>query len=79
MRDFNIAVQTIPRSVLASAFGFQPGGYFEIEAEDRSAVHISSSPLQAGTAATPQLPPSSTDPTIATEQPTLVAGAMANS
>lgn len=70
VRDFNIAVQTIPRSVLASAFGFQPGGYFEIEADDRAAVQISSSQLQAGSAATPQLPPSSTDATIATEQPT---------
>ncbi len=56
VRDYNMAVQTIPRSVLASAFGFRPAGYFELEADERAGVQISSNQLSAGTAPTPQLP-----------------------
>jgi len=59
VRDYNITVQTVPRSVLAHVFGFKPAGYFEIEADDRAAVQVPSSQLQAGTVAAHQLPSTS--------------------
>ncbi len=42
VRDYNIAVATIPRSWLAAALAYRPAGYFEIEADQRGPVPIAS-------------------------------------
>jgi LemA protein len=39
-RDFNIAIQTFPRNLLAGAFGFTPVTYFEVEEADREVPNV---------------------------------------
>jgi LemA protein len=41
VRDYDIAIQTFPRSVLARAFGFGPVGFFETDARHREAPPVS--------------------------------------
>lgn len=36
VRDYNIAIQTVPRNVLAGVFGFEPRDFFEADEDDRS-------------------------------------------
>jgi LemA protein len=40
-RDYNIALQTFPRNLLASTFNFTPVAFFEIEAVDREVPQVS--------------------------------------
>lgn len=41
VRDYNVAVQTLPRSLVAGALGFTPAGYFELESDGaRAAVPV---------------------------------------
>ena len=39
-RDYNIALQTFPRNLLAGAFGFTPVGFFEAEPEARAVTEV---------------------------------------
>jgi len=41
VRDYNVAIQTFPRSVLARAFGFSPVGFFETAAGGRDVPQVS--------------------------------------
>ena len=41
VRDYDVAIQTFPRSVLARAFGFDPVGFFEADAGHREATPVS--------------------------------------
>ncbi len=45
-RDYNTAIQTFPRTLIAGPFGFQPVAFFEAETTDRSVpiVDFGSSP-----------------------------------
>jgi len=40
VRDYNIAIQTFPRNVLAGMFNFREASYFEIEDESRSVPKV---------------------------------------
>jgi LemA protein len=40
-RDYNIAIQTFPRNLLAGAFGFRPVGFFTADAADREVPLVS--------------------------------------
>ena len=40
-RDYDIAIQTFPRSLLATAFGFHPVGFFETDAGARDVPQVS--------------------------------------
>jgi LemA protein len=39
-RDFNIAIQTFPRNVMAGAFGFTQVTYFEVEETDKEVPNV---------------------------------------
>jgi len=54
-RDYNIALQTFPRSLLAGAFGFRPVAFFEIGEADRAVPEVSFTTPPA--AAAPPTPP----------------------
>jgi LemA protein len=41
VRDYNTAIQTFPRSLIASSFGFQPAEYFEADEADRAVPQVS--------------------------------------
>jgi LemA protein len=51
-RDYNIALQTFPRNLIANSFGFQAVAYFETEEGDREVPQVS---FASGT--TPGMPP----------------------
>jgi LemA protein len=53
-RDYNVAIQTFPRSVLAGAFGFHPVNFFEVGEADRAVPSVSFAPPPA---AVPPSPP----------------------
>jgi LemA protein len=56
-RDYNIALQTFPRNLLAGALGFQAVGFFEIADSDRGVPEVSfGDPIGAATT-TPSGPP----------------------
>ncbi len=40
-RDFNVAIQTFPRNLLAGAFGFSPVGFFETDPAEREVPKVS--------------------------------------
>src|ERR1019366_60820 len=54
-RDFNISLQTFPRNVLASTFGFHPVGFFQTEEAERAVPEVSF--------ASPSVPPATTTAT----------------
>ena len=54
-RDYNVAIQTFPRSVLAGVFGFHPVNFFEVGEADRAVPSVSFAPPPA--AAVPPSPP----------------------
>jgi LemA protein len=54
-RDYNVAIQTFPRSVLAGTFGFHPVNFFEVGEADRDVPSVSFAPPPA--AAVPPTPP----------------------
>jgi LemA protein len=39
-RDYNIALQTFPRSLLAGPFGFHPAAFFQAEAAERATPEV---------------------------------------
>jgi len=39
-RDYNIALQTFPRNLLAGAFGFHAVGFFEADESDRAVPKV---------------------------------------
>jgi LemA protein len=41
VRDYNIAVQSFPRNVLAGMFGFRVGGFFQADDADRAVPQVS--------------------------------------
>jgi len=41
VRDYDVAIQTFPRSVLARAFGFRPADFFETDAGHRDVPSVS--------------------------------------
>ena len=53
-RDYNIALQTFPRNLLAESFGFHPVGFFEADQSDRAVPKVAfgdaspSGPPEAG-------------------------------
>ena len=54
-RDYNIAIQTFPRSLLAGTFGFHPVNFFEIGEVDRAVPEVNFTTPPA--AAVPPSPP----------------------
>jgi LemA protein len=40
VRDYNTAIQTVPRNIIASMFGFRPAEYFEAEDDARSVPKV---------------------------------------
>jgi LemA protein len=63
VRDYNIALQTFPRNVLAGAFGFHPFGFFEADESDRGVPKV-----QFGDGG-PSGPPAASDPQDGPPQP----------
>jgi len=55
VRDYNIALQTFPRNLLAGGFGFHPMAFFEAEETDRAVPQVSFQ--DPGAAAEPPGPP----------------------
>jgi LemA protein len=43
-RDYNSAIQTFPRTVIAGAFGFKAVSYFETDSEDREVPQLDFTP-----------------------------------
>ena len=64
-RDYNIALQTFPRNLLAGTFGFHPVGFFEADESDRAVPKV-----QFGDAATSG-PPAAGGPQDGPPQPGL--------
>ena len=58
VRDFNIALQTFPRNLLASAFGFHAAAFFEADGADREVPQVSF----GGTDAPPDAPSAPSGP-----------------
>lgn len=56
-RDFNIALQTFPRNLLAGTLGFHPVGFFQTDEAERAVPEVSFAPPSAAPAATPSGPP----------------------
>ncbi|MCW2543661.1 MAG: hypothetical protein JWM40_1213 [Frankiales bacterium] len=60
-RDFNIAVQSFPRNLIAGAFGFTTMAFFEADAADRDVPKVSFGdtppPVSFGDTAPPPAPP----------------------
>ena len=54
-RDYNIAIQTFPRSLLAGTFGFHPVNFFEVGEVDRAVPEVNFTTPPA--AAVPPSPP----------------------
>jgi LemA protein len=52
VRDFNTALQSFPRNLIAGAFGFHPAAFFEADSADREVPQVSFS----GTDAPPDAP-----------------------
>jgi LemA protein len=46
VRDYNIALQSFPRNLIAGPFSFRPAAFFEAEEADREVPHVS---FDAGT------------------------------
>ena len=62
-RDYNIALQTFPRNLIAESFGFHPVGFFEADESDRAV------PKVAFGDASPSGPPEAGDPQDGPPQP----------
>jgi len=54
VRDYNIALQSFPRNVMAGAFGFHPAEFFQADDADRAVPSVNF----GGTDVTPGPPPS---------------------
>jgi LemA protein len=59
-RDYNIAIQTFPRSLLAGAFGFSPVGFFAADETDRQVPQVDFTSPSAAPPGPPSTPPNST-------------------
>jgi len=55
-RDYNIALQTFPRNLIAGPFGFKPVAYFTVDEGERAVPQVSFSSPGSGAAATAALP-----------------------
>ena len=55
-RDYDAALQTFPRNLLANVFGFQPVPYFEADEGDRAVPTVSFTAGTAGTGGTAGAP-----------------------
>lgn len=44
VREYNIAIETVPANLIAGPVGFKPASYFEIEEADRALPAVSTSP-----------------------------------
>ena len=64
VRDYNIALQTFPRNLLAGTFGFHPVGYFEADESDRAVPKV-----QFGEDGAPSGPPAAGGPQDGPPQP----------
>ncbi len=66
VRDYNIALQTFPRNLLAGAFGFHPVAFFEADEADRTVpevqLHRSRQPGRPHRRAEPEAPCTSRSP-----------------
>jgi LemA protein len=51
-RDYNIAIQSFPRNLIASTFGFKAVGFFEADEADRAVPQVSFGTTPAGPAST---------------------------
>lgn len=60
-RDFNISLQTFPRSLIASPFGFHAVGFFQTDEAERAVPEVSFANPAAPPATTVSGPPSATD------------------
>jgi LemA protein len=60
-RDYNIALQTFPRNLLAGAFGFHAFAFFAAAEEDREVPQVSFTSPQSGPSSAPPAGP----PTVA--------------
>jgi len=56
-RDYNIALQTFPRNVLAGTLGFQAVGFFEIAETDRTVPEVNFDAPTGAAVTTPAGPP----------------------
>ena len=56
-RDYNTALQTFPRNLIASMGGFKPVGFFQAEAEDREVPQVNFGAAGGPPPATPSGPP----------------------
>src|SRR5271168_3061166 len=71
-RDYNIALQSFPRNVIAGPFGFKAVAFFAVDDEDRAVPQVSfsgSGPGVAGPAAVAGTAPEGPPPATGTEGP----------
>jgi LemA protein len=65
-RDYDIAIATFPRNLIAGPFGFKAVEYFEAEEGDRAVPQVSfgnpAPPVSFGGPATPEAPPEPAEP-----------------
>jgi LemA protein len=72
-RDYNIALQSFPRNVIAGPFGFKAVAFFATDEEDRAVPQVSFSSSDPGAASPapllPAAPPEGPPPATGTEGP----------
>jgi LemA protein len=61
-RDYNIALQTFPRNIMAGPFGFHPVGFFETTDTEREVPQVSFASPPAEPSVNPPGPPSAPGP-----------------
>ena len=74
-RDYNIALQTFPRNLIAGAFHFQAVAFFSVDEGDRAVPEVSfPGTAQGSVGPTPSGPPLAAGPGTAPSGPPLSAG-----
>ena len=71
-RDYNIALQTFPRNLIAGPFGFKAVAFFATDEEDRTVPQVSfsgSGPGAASPASAPAAAPGGPPPASGTQGP----------
>lgn len=71
-RDYNIALQSFPRNVIAGPFGFKAVAFFATDAEDRAVPEVSfagSEPGASSPSSVPAAAPEGPPPAIGTQGP----------
>jgi LemA protein len=68
-RDYDISLQTFPRSLLAGTFGFHPVAYFAAESEERDVPQVSFTSAAPGAPSSGSAPPSGSAPSSGSAPP----------